>query len=65
MVAEEVEYPFPRESKEIGFCSPWSNLNLILMNLKISQYLFYPFNFRIKMNLKSSLHLGQQLMSSV
>lgn len=65
MVAGEVEYPFPRESKEIEFCSPWSSLSLILMNLKISQHLFYPFNLRIKMTLKSSLRLGWQLMSSV
>jgi hypothetical protein len=41
------------EFKEIGFCSLWSNLVLILMNLKISQHLFYPFNLGIKMNLKS------------
>lgn len=35
MVAEEVECPFLREYKEIGFCSSWSKLSVILMNLKI------------------------------
>lgn len=34
MVAGEVEYPFPRESKEIEFCSPWSNLKSNLDELE-------------------------------